>query len=486
MKDYNFEPDNHDFDETIILDDINKELKKIEEEQQAADELGDKNAFLNAFESERFEENAPRQKQARYEGEEEQPPRRKRPEGNGAPRRKSKEGIWNKRTMGILCGVGVLIAILCFALFRGLPNPWQGVATTNGDSAVDTVLVKSILDSGEMVIYDIEKETTKSISLGEEVEILDEKSAVTDASQIHVGELLQITLDDTKKIAEKIEFGGDIVRKEMTGLTADTAQRMLVGEDVSFAYEKQTMFQYNGESLDAKKLEPCDTLRLKAYGDIVWSVEVLEYHGYIVVENKDNITEGKFKLDEEDEIPLEEVDRIPIAEGTHTVTVSGENIETRTDSIFVETGEEYLYDLSQAQEKVGVVIIDANVTDYKLYINGTLVDSTTPAVLPMGEYDLVILKNEYKQWSQRITLEQDTLTVTAHLDKEVQYGTLSISADVEDATVWINGKRTGVAPMEINLTYGLYEIEVTKSGYSDYSDTVTINTGSVVLRATLD
>lgn len=52
----------------------------------------------------------------------------------------------------------------------------------------------------------------------------------------------------------------------------------------------------------------------------------------------------------------------------------------------------------QGAGKMGVIIINANVKDYKLYINGAAAES--PAVLPMGEYDLVILKNGYTEWSR--------------------------------------------------------------------------------------
>ena len=56
MKDYHFERDDHEFDQTIRLDDINEELKKLEKEkEQVEDDLGDKDAFLDAFESEKFD-----------------------------------------------------------------------------------------------------------------------------------------------------------------------------------------------------------------------------------------------------------------------------------------------------------------------------------------------------------------------------------------------------------------------------------------------
>ena len=59
----------------------------------------------------------------------------------------------------------------------------------------------------------------------------------------------------------------------------------------------------------------------------------------------------------------------------------------------MQAGETTVYDLSKAQQKMGVLAVNANVSDYKLYINGALVDSSQPSVLPFGEYDVVILKN---------------------------------------------------------------------------------------------
>lgn len=83
-------------------------------------------------------------------------------------------------------------------------------------------------------------------------------------------------------------------------------------------------------------------------------------------------------------------------EGTHSITIKGDNIESRTDSVLVQAGETTVYDLSKAQQKMGVLAVNANVSDYKLYINGALVDSSQPSVLPFGEYDVVILKMAIK------------------------------------------------------------------------------------------
>ena len=202
------------------------------------------------------------------------------------------------------------------------------------------------------------------------------------------------------------------------------------------------------------------------------------------MENAENIKDGAFQLDGEEALPLAEGMKVAVRAGQHEVTVTGSNIETRKDTLFVEGGEEFLYDLSEAQEKVGVIIVNANVSKYKLYINGALAES--PAVLPMGEYDVVILKNGYTEWSQHVTLDQDSLTLNAELTRDMQYGTLTVTADVDGAWVYINGEEYGVAPMQVNLPYGSYNVQVEKDGYDTFRQSVSIQSTTASLHATLE
>ncbi|WP_337504999.1 PEGA domain-containing protein, partial [Anaerotignum lactatifermentans] len=163
----------------------------------------------------------------------------------------------------------------------------------------------------------------------------------------------------------------------------------------------------------------------------------------------------------------------------------GDNIESRTDSVLVQAGETTVYDLSKAQQKMGVLAVNANVSDYKLYINGALVDSSQPSVLPFGEYDVVILKNGYKEWSQTVTLNQDAVSVNAQLETEEQLATVVINCNEADANVFINGEERGTAPLQVTLPYGTYEVEVFKDGFTSYHQTFQIQSSVVHISATL-
>lgn len=480
MKDYHFEKDNQDFDTTIRLDHINDKLKQLEQTPRQEDDLGDKDAFLNAFESEHFETPPPK-RQLQYDS---VPSRTQRQEDRHLQRQREMEEppFWNKRTIGLLT-IGCIAALmLCFGLVK-----WLFFSGTQPIHTAEArpVLVQSVLDGGELLIYDIMQQGQKTVALSAETVVTDEKNEEISAREIARGDVLMLQMDAAEETVVSVSYGGDIKREEITGMQVDVSARELRGETRSFSYDQNAIFLLHEDTIAPSALEPCDVLEIYGVNDTVWSVNVLEYHGYITLANVDHIQNGTFRLDDEEEMALEEIDKIAVPEGTHTITIAGDNIESRTDSVLIESGEEFVYDMSKAQEKVGVLVVNANVSDYKLYVNGTLVDSTTPTVLPFGEYDVVILKNGYEEWNQQISLRQDTVTVSAHLEESVRYGTVVIACNEEDASVIIDGVDRGTAPLQISLAYGNHEIVVQKDGFSAYRETVRVQDSVVHVRAEL-
>ena len=98
---------------------------------------------------------------------------------------------------------------------------------------------------------------------------------------------------------------------------------------------------------------------------------------------------------------------------------------------------------------------------------------------------LTILKNGYEEWNQQISLRQDTVTVSAHLEESVRYGTVVIACNEENASVIIDGVDRGTAPLQISLAYGNHEIVVQKDGFSAYRETVRVQDSVVHVRAEL-
>lgn len=474
-KDYHFENEEHDLEQTIRLDDINEKLKRLEQ-TPPEDDLGDKEDYLNAFESEKLQEDSAEQPSQDTPLSEQEPPDEEYDE-------EAFFGL-SKRGIGLLAAIGVVACMLGFMLARCGFHPAPEPKAEEGVPVL--MLVEDVTEGEKLEVYDIGEEQQRTVTLSEETTVRDENERTIASDTIKAGDLVMIELSEDGETVRSVYYGGKIQTKEMTGLAVDTAKRTLSDEEETITYHKKTMFRYEGEDIDPGDLAPCDVLLLKGTDDMVWSVEVLEYHGTIVLENKKEIQNGKIQIDEEEALSLNEVERLPVSGGMHTLTITGDNIETRKDRMFIEAGTEYPYDLSQAQQKVGVLIVNANVSEYKLYINGTATDASSPAVLPFGEYDLVILKNGYHEWNQHVMLNEASMTVRAELQRDLEYGTLTVTSDVDGAAVYIDGEESGVTPLEINLLYGSYAVRLEKRGYHSFEQRISINQPAVSLYAEME
>lgn len=496
MKDYHFQEKDQDFGLTVRLDDINEKVKQMKQ-NPVEDELGDANAFLNAFESEKFDTPAEEMPEEAEGGDTRQPgmaqpvkrewiqpePAQDTPPVLEEEEDEEEQFSMSKKTIGLLAVLGVLACIVGFSLVRCSFHPAKTPVEVSGSGV--PMLVERVQEEDEATVYDITAEERKTLLLTEETKVTDAQGRDVAYGGVKAGDLVLVELAKDGETALSIDYSSPMLQtEEVTGVTVDAKKRMLKGEEDSYSYGTKGMFLYKEEEISPKELEPCDLLQLKLVDDVVWSVEVLEYHGYIKVENAKNIKNGKIQVEQEEAVTLEEGMKIAARAGQREVTVTGDNIETRKDTIFVEADEVFTYDLSKAQEKMGVIIVNANVSDYKLYINGAAAES--PAVLPVGEYDLVILKNGYTEWSQHVKLTEDTVTVNAELKRDIQYGTLTVTANVDGAWVSINGEECGAAPLQVNLPYGSYNVQVTKEGYGTFRQSVSIQSSTASLNAVLE
>ena len=127
MKDYHFENDDKEFDTTIRLDHINEKVKELEQNQKDEDDLGDKDEFLKAFESEKFEDplpvqpaeepvtfvtREPRKRPVYDEGQPPMPPKEEEPEED--------EPFWNKKTIGFITIAALVVLGICFGVVKML------------------------------------------------------------------------------------------------------------------------------------------------------------------------------------------------------------------------------------------------------------------------------------------------------------------------------------------------------------------------------
>ena len=83
-------------------------------------------------------------------------------------------------------------------------------------------------------------------------------------------------------------------------------------------------------------------------------------------------------------------------------------------------------------------------------------------------------------------LNEASMTVRAELQRDLEYGTLTVTSDVDGAAVYIDGEESGVTPLEINLLYGSYAVRLEKRGYHSFEQRISINQPAVSLYAEME
>ncbi|MBR5816186.1 MAG: hypothetical protein IKY38_02045, partial [Anaerotignum sp.] len=223
MKDYHFQENEQDFGLTVRLDDINEKVKQLQKET-AEDELGDANDFLKAFESEKFDVPA-----VEAEGEEEmgdtiQPasvkPAKKQAE---APVEEEWDEYDEDEPRGLsrkaMALIGVLAVVACILGFAFVRGGFGGTVSVPSDADALPMLVESVLDAEEVVVYDIAEEERRTLRLTEKTEIIDELGNVISGGSLEMGDLVMVELDKDGKTALSVDYSHAAVeRAEETGL----------------------------------------------------------------------------------------------------------------------------------------------------------------------------------------------------------------------------------------------------------------------------
>lgn len=508
MSNYHFQKRNElNLDETIRLDGVVEKVKEYDDFIE--DDLGNEDDYLHSFESEKLDrgqrydynqEPVPRQR-PRQSAERDQnyrrspngrPPNqqqrpsnqnRQRPSNNSEP-----EEFWTKKNIIIMTLVIVIIAVAGF--FVSSDISYKKPSTV--DSVVymaKPMLIQSFLNNGQIVVYDINEEADVGLSLTSESEIYYSGVAVSNTSQFSIGDIVMISANDKKEIVT-LDTGKNVVDQKITSVEANTSDKKLttINNGTSYNYHDKTLFLYNGKSIEPSSIHYTDEIVAKSYNGTLWIVEVVKSHGYFDLSNSNNsnIQEGRVQINNENEISIDNFKAVTLAEGTHNLIVTGKNIETIETTFTIEPNKTYSYNLSLVQEKQIVVLLQPNVSDYELYVDGILEEDSSHVILPMGTYDFKITKEGYKNWEEVLVLENETINLKPELELELVFGTAIISSNEIGSAIYVDNEYYGDAPLDINLQAGKYVIKVVKEGFVPYTHNITMGEDSIYVKALLE
>ncbi len=127
--------------------------------------------------------------------------------------------------------------------------------------------------------------------------------------------------------------------------------------------------------------------------------------------------------------------------------------------------------------------VTSNVMGARVFLNNALAGYTNPtfsALLKPGNYTLKASMQGYKDYttSFQITDKPLNLEVTLESAVAIKTYTLSVTANVAGAQVYIDNNSAGSAPVNTQLPAGSHSIRVTANGFQDYNATVNVSSNT--------
>ena len=147
-----------------------------------------------------------------------------------------------------------------------------------------------------------------------------------------------------------------------------------------------------------------------------------------------------------------------------------------------------------AKAKNGSIVVDADVPDAEVYLDGNKVTGTTPLFLNdviEGLHVIEVRKEPAVPWKQTVqVVAGQQAKVRAELKSTLggQGGVIRVLSNVAGAEVFLDGTPMGKVPVDIKeVKGGEHVLEVKAPGYQSHEERVTINAGqSMVLKLDLN
>ena len=456
MGKYNFEKGHGEFDETIKLDSLNKEVR---EKRHTSNRNG----------------NHKRKK------------RRRRRRGGG--------GIFIPAIILGIAAAAVIFVVMFMLMGGNLSSIGKrnNGNTPSSELSKDQVagkegfyaLINSKSSDGKVGFYDFEHDVIYNMSIGSDTVVTDNMGSKLKNSVVEVGDIVKAYIDfDSKKVIS-VNYTDDVWTKDNilgSAISVDSST-VTVGGTV-YNYYSGTLVAFENSVVNIKDISDSDVLCIKGYGNDVWSIKIKESVGYITVIGWEEIENGVLSVDGGSSVKIDK-EKIEIAGGKHTIDIKGDNIEDYNADVYITPGSEVSVSLDY-KATTGQLKFNCNATDYDLYINGSLYKDKGECILPFGVYTLSVVKDGYNTWFKEVTLDSELLQVDITLEKNVTEGKLTIYSQPTSAEVYIDEEYIGRAPVMVKRAYGDYAIRVSLDGYPDVIDVVSVKGADVSYTAKLE
>jgi len=136
-------------------------------------------------------------------------------------------------------------------------------------------------------------------------------------------------------------------------------------------------------------------------------------------------------------------------------------------------------------QNTGAINLTSTPSGAKIYLDNKYqgIAPQTLSNLEPGTYQLKLTKSGYQDWQQEVTVSPDkTIEIFVNLTSlSLALGEIKLTSTPSGASVFLDGSFIGASPIIIsNVSVGKHIIKVTKSGYQDWQQEITVSSDKTI------
>lgn len=324
-------------------------------------------------------------------------------------------------------------------------------------------------------------------------------------NSVQLGDIFDVEYDDDKStITSMCESEDAWEVKNTSSFSIDKANNTVVVANNSYKYDTSFFAIDGDEEVELSELCKEDIITARGYEGKICSINVETGHGYIKLTNYDTYFGGRISVGNRVVTEVTEDMLITVREGTYTVKIEKGN-SVGYKNVVVNRGEEATLNMSDIQiaaDQIGTVKIKVSPEGASIKIDGSVVDIGENQVLTYGNHKVVVSCDGYESLSEILTIDSAYIIYNVELvandvsDDSGSSGSTQTYSTTESntsdtttsgktnnkitvatpigATVYVDSKNVGVAPISFTKASGSHIITLSKDGYATISYSIEV------------
>ncbi|MCL1924689.1 MAG: PEGA domain-containing protein [Defluviitaleaceae bacterium] len=238
--------------------------------------------------------------------------------------------------------------------------------------------------------------------------------------ELNLGDIVEI--DHLRANVVNLTISGNAwERRAVSGIEILENNQLRLGNEI-FEFNTDTLVLNQNSEYSIHNINALSQVTMQGVGETVWFIEITRGFGTAQVINASSVINGSLHIDSvtiplgSEISPLDQV--IYLSEGTHRAVIHGENIIRTTRDINVITNELTIIDLADLQLTQGHLLVNLNVPQATVSINGVARDISNPILLNFGQHTVNVVASGFENYERVFMMENNNQTL--HVTLEAQ------------------------------------------------------------------